>query len=75
MDLIIKQILSEVERAEEKHPYWPEDIIHAASIVGEESGELTRAALQLIYEGGNVEDIKKEAIHTAATCIRLLKNL
>ncbi len=75
MNDILFHIAAEVERAEHKHPHWPDDIIHAAAIVGEESGELIRAALQLKYEGGSVEEVRKEAIQTAATCVRLLKNL
>lgn len=75
MDEIIKQILDEVERAEKKHPHWPIGPIHQAAIVCEESGELIRSALQFEYEGGNKDEMKTEAIHTAATCIRFLKNL
>ncbi|WP_121812764.1 hypothetical protein [Mucilaginibacter kameinonensis] len=72
---VVNEILIEVNRAESKHPKWPKDRIHAAAIVAEESGELVRAALQEKYEGGYVEEVRKEAIQTAATCIRLLKNL
>ncbi|UOE48012.1 hypothetical protein MTO98_26735 [Mucilaginibacter sp. SMC90] len=72
---VVNEVIIEVNRAERKHPEWPEDKIHAAAIVGEESGELVRAALQHKYEGGGVEEIRREAIQTAATCIRLLKNL
>lgn len=72
---VIDEILKEVARAEAKHPRWPKDIIHAGAIVAEESGELIRACVQLNYEGGELDEVKKEAIQTAATCIRLLKNL
>lgn len=71
----IRSVLVELERAEKKHPRWPKDIVHACAIVNEESGELIRAGLQLNYEGGYKEEVRKEAIQTAATCIRLLKNL
>ena len=73
--LIFQEIAEEIERAETKHPDWPADIIHAAAIVGEESGELTRAALQYIYEKGTLEAAKKEAIQTAVTAIRFLSHL
>lgn len=72
---IIEAILTEVKRAEKKHPRWPKDYIHSAAIVNEESGELIRSAIQLTYEGGDINDMRKETIQTAATCIRLLKNL
>jgi hypothetical protein len=72
---IIDDILTEVNRAELKHPNWPVDKVYAATIVAEENGELTRAALQYEAEGGILSEIRTEAIHTAATCIRLIKNL
>lgn len=79
LDMICNEILLELERAERKHPTWPADIIHAVAIVGEESGELIRAALQMQYESMNEDaammEVRKEAIQTAAMCIRLLKNL
>lgn len=77
--LVIASIEAEIERAEKKHPHWPDDYIHQAAIVAEEAGELVRAALNDYYENGQtpagLEEIRKEAIQTAATCIRLLKNL
>lgn len=72
---IVFDILDEVKRAEEKHPKWPGDKVYAATIVSEENGELTRAALQFVLEGGKIEEVYKEAAHTAATSIRLIKNL
>jgi hypothetical protein len=68
-------IMEELMKAEKKHPIWPADPIHAAAIVAEESGELVRASLQFHYEKGSKLEIMKEAAQTAATCIRLLKNL
>lgn len=72
---IINEILSEVKKAQAKFPYWPDDKIHAAAIVNEESGELIRAALQFQYEGGSKDNLRKEAIQTAAMCFRFLENL
>ena len=67
-------IWQEVSRASEKHPSWPADIIHGASIICEEAGELMRAAVQYEREGGKRDEIKKEAIQVAATCIRFLQS-
>lgn len=68
-------ILSELDRAEDKHPVWPkDDFVHAAAIVGEESGELIRAALQHHYEKGRYYEMHKEAIQVAAMALRFLKN-
>lgn len=72
---ILAAIEKEVARAERIWPKWPSDIVHAAAIVGEESGELTRAALQSHYQSGLLLDAQKEAIQTAATAIRFLKNI
>lgn len=71
---IILNIVAELQRAEQKHPQWPTDIIHAAAVVGEESGELTQAALQYHYENGGMATCQVEAIHVAVTAIRFLKN-
>lgn len=72
---IINLIIEELIRAELKHPDWPTDVVYKAAIVSEESGELMRAAVQYEMEGGDIEDVRTEAIQTAATCIRLLLNL
>ena len=72
---ILWDILQEVDRAQCKHPYWPDDVIHSVAIVAEESGEAVRAALNHAYHGGLKKDIKTELIQTAATCIRALNNL
>lgn len=72
---IINEIITELNRAETKHPMWPTDLIHAVAIVAEESGEAVQAALQHQYEDGSLKNIKTELIHTATTAIRMLKNL
>lgn len=71
----IEQILFELSKAETKHPAWPSDVIHAVAIMQEESGEAIRAAVQYVYEGGELAEVKKELIQTAAMCLRCLKNL
>lgn len=73
--IICSDILSEVYKAEAKHPDWPTDLIHQVAIMNEEAGEAIRAALQHVYEGGTLDEVRKELIHTAAMCIRCLKNL
>lgn len=74
-DTIIDLIYDEYCSACKIHKKWPEDIIHAVSIMTEESGESIRAALNHIYEGGSLEDLKKELVQTAAMCVRCLINL
>ena len=72
---ITQAINQEMERAKEKFPWWPEDQIHAAAIVAEEAGELLQATLQNKYEKGSLENVRKEAIQTAAMAVRFLENL
>ena len=71
----LRDIIIEYQRAIDLHPRWPEDKIHAASIVCEESGELIRATLRNIYEGGKPIEMETEAIQTGATVLRFLTNL
>jgi len=66
-------IEQEVYRARKKSSWWPVNPVIQAGIVCEESGELMKAALNLIYENGSYDDFREEAIQTAATCIRLLE--
>ena len=70
----ISLIFEEVRRAEAKYPDWPDEVIHGAAIVCEESGELIRAALNHAYHGTPKADMTLEAIQTGATVIRFLCN-
>jgi hypothetical protein len=80
---ILDQILKELKAAKKKHPQWPDHIVARAAIVGEEAGELMRAALIFKYERAEapegqenqLKEMEKEAIQTAATCIRFLECL
>lgn len=72
-ETIIMSIFAEVAKAEFKHPQFADGFVDQAAVIGEESGEVLRAALQNKYEGGAPEEIVKEVIQTAATCIRFLK--
>ena len=72
---LIMEILMEVERAHQKHPKWPDCPIKQIAIVSEESGELTRAGNQLDEGKGTFDEIRLEAIQTAAVTIRFLMQL
>lgn len=72
LDIVKGHVLEALNRAEAKFPDWPDDPIHAAAIVQEESGELGRAAVQAYYEGGTRAALVKEAEHTAAMALRFL---
>ena len=70
-------IAAELARAVAKYPTWPTDPLHALAVLGEEFGELTKAMLQLTYEAHktNLDEVRTEAIQTAAMAIRLAKSL
>lgn len=71
----IVSILSELSRAEVKHPTWPVDNVKRAAIVCEEAGEVIREA-NLLDEGkGSLSDLKIELIQCAGTCIRMLNEM
>lgn len=72
---IVKEVTYELSKAERKHTFWPKDIIHAVSIMQEESGESIRAAIQSVYENGSLDEVQHELIQTAAMCFRCLKNI
>lgn len=77
MDLL-QEVEAELERAVQKFPTWPTDPLHALAVLGEEFGELTKAMLQHTYEphkGVTAEDIRVEAIQTAAMALRLAMSL
>lgn len=75
VQLALFQIAAEFQRAVNKHPNWPTDVIHQAAIVGEESGELIRAALQESYEHGHNDESRKEAVQTGAMALRFLAGI
>ena len=68
-------LVEELGKAEAKFPGFPEDAIHAASIVGEEAGELLKAALQYTYQNGSKTRMVEEAIQAGAMAIRFLMNI
>ena len=75
IEIALTQILSEVERAEKLHPAWPTNPIHQAAIVIEEAGELIRACNCYSETKTGKKDVATEAVQTAASAIRFLKNL
>jgi hypothetical protein len=68
-------ILSELSRAEEKHPEWPADVVHAAAILNEEAGELIQAALDFHCGKGDKLRLIEEATQCGAMALRFLVHL
>ena len=75
IEIALAQIFSEIDRAEKLHPDWPSNPIHQAAIVTEEAGELLQASLNHNEHKGSKKAIITEAIHTAASALRFLKNI
>jgi len=71
----IDLIFSELRKAEEKHPGWPQDVVHAVAIMVEEAGEAMQAALDVHYRGRGIEDLRIELAQTGAMAIRALIHL
>ena len=72
---ISSAVFDEIRRAEELHGAFPEDMIHAAAILAEESGELIQAAIDHTYSKPCLEQMKTEAVQTTAMGFRFLFNL
>jgi len=79
---ITKQVIKEVKNATRKFPTWPTDPLHALAVLGEEYGELNKAVLQLTYEPNKflthtagLQQVRIEAIQTAAMALRFLMSL
>ena len=73
-----QHVQAELARAVAKFPTWPTDPFHALAVLGEEFGELTKAVLQHTYEphkGVTPQDIRDEAIQTAAMALRWAMSL
>ena len=75
IEIVLAQIFSEIDRAEKLHPDWPTNPIHQAAIVTEEAGELLQASLNHNEHKGSKKAIITEAIHTAVSALRFLKNI
>ena len=75
IELIIAQVMAEIDRAETLHPVWPNDFVKAAAIPAEEAGELLKAANDYSEKNTLTRQIITEAVHTAASAIRFLKNI
>ena len=75
IETIIALVMGEIDRAENLHPVWPTDVVKAAAIPVEEAGELLKAANDHGEKRTSYQPVITEAVHTAASAIRFLKNL
>lgn len=79
LEEVISEIVKELNQAEQKHPLWPTDPLHALAVVQEEVGELNKEILQFTYEAEAHKSsriaIKAEAVQAAAMALRFLLGL
>ena len=71
---ILASILAEVEQTEKDQPIGPSNLIHGGAIVSGEAGEFIKAILDYNEHKSSKYWIMQEAVQTAATAIRFLKN-
>ena len=69
----LRAMFQELTKAEAKFPGWPDDPVHGACIVAEETGEMCQAALDYYYgRAKSLRKLRKEAAQTAAMGLRML---
>lgn len=67
-------VRAELDSARSRYPWWPRDMIHAAAIASEESGEVVKACNSYVWQQGDesLADIRKEAVQAIAMWTRFL---
>jgi len=65
---------AELARARARYPAWPADLVHAAAIASEESGEVVKAVNSYHWQQGDetLADIRAEAVQAIAMWTRFL---
>ena len=68
---------AELARARAKYPAWPSDLVHAAAIASEESGEVVKAVNSYHWQQGDetLADIRAEAVQAIAMWTRFLTEM
>ena len=67
------EVDAELQKAKRKHHDYPTDMFRQVAIMNEDAGEVTKDVLHFYYEGGTIEEVRKELIQTAAMCVRMLE--
>ncbi len=76
-DRAIELIFEQLKKAEQKHPWWPDDYVAGIGIITEEVGEAMKEALELTFDKLSTKDdhyerLMKETAQTAAMGIRMM---
>ena len=70
------QVFDEIQKAEIKHPIFPDNLVYKASLLSEESGEASREANFIVMENKeSKEAFKKEVTQVACICFRILESM
>lgn len=71
---VFELVARELEKARARYPFWPADIVAAAAIASEESGEVIKATNEFYWSQGDskLADIRVEAIQAIAMWVRFL---
>lgn len=70
----INDLVAELQRAEIKHPIWPDNQLRQTAIVSGEAGEAMQASLHVAEGRGDMGKLREEIIQTGAMCLRWLIN-
>jgi NTP pyrophosphatase (non-canonical NTP hydrolase) len=76
----IDEIMAEYNSAIKVYPAWPDDPVHAAAVLVEESGEVLKEANNYYWghkrsRGESLQRMRHEAIQTGAMVLRVLENI
>lgn len=71
---VFTAVQAELSLARARYSFWPTDMVHAAAIASEESGEVVKSVNNYFWGhgGDTLEDIRKEAIQAIAMWVRFL---
>lgn len=71
---VFGMVEAELKKARERYPFWPADIVAAAAIASEESGEVIKATNEFYWSQGDskLADIRAEAVQAIAMWVRFL---
>ncbi len=72
---VFNDIQTELDRSFELHGDLPANIVGMTAIMAEEAGECVKAANNCVFHGATVAELEKEAIQTAAMCVKMVMKI
>lgn len=74
IDGVVLEIFGELAVARDKHPLWPDALVHGAAIVSEQAGGLLKACMAAEMTDEQRQRARQEAKQVAVTAIRFILN-